>query len=240
MGRSVRAALLAGSAVGAGLVFAGLGHVAGLVAKAAQPPSNPPHLMVAQVTVPPTTAPPATAVPPSEAPPDFDQTKVIDKARQITRMFADRIKSELTTTIKAEGAANAVSLCQTISPDISTQLSDESGFEVTRTSLRLRNPESMPGPWELGVLKQFEAKVAAGTDPAKLEYSEVVVMPEGDKLFRYMKGIPVIEVCLNCHGTDIKADVRAELARYYPDDKATGYQLGELRGAFSLVKLIGP
>ena len=46
-------------------------------------------------------------------------------------------------------------------------------------------------------------------------------------------------MCLTCHGTDIKADVRAELTRYYPADKATGFRLGELRGAFSLVKLIG-
>ena len=170
--------------------------------------------------------------------PKFDLDKVLDAARQTVRLFRDRLKGELTAAIKADGAANAISLCQTISPDISTELTDNSGFEVLRTSLKLRNPENAPGPWELEVLKSFQDKAAAGADPDKLEHYAEVVTPEGDRLLRYMRGIPMADMCLACHGTEIKADVRAELTRYYPDDKATGYKLGELRGAFSLVKLI--
>jgi hypothetical protein len=30
--------------------------------------------------------------------------------------------------------------------------------------------------------------------------------------------------------------VKAEIAKYYTDDKAIGFNLGELRGAFSLVQ----
>ncbi|MDX2156553.1 MAG: DUF3365 domain-containing protein [Hyphomicrobiaceae bacterium] len=172
------------------------------------------------------------------APPGFDLEKTLEAARQVVRLFTDRIKGELSVAMKADGAANAVSLCQTVSPDISTGLSDESGFEVTRTSLKLRNPENAADAWELEVLGSFQEK-AATVDPSRLEHFAIVVTPEGDKLFRYMKGIPVAEMCLACHGTDIKPDVRAELTRYYPDDKATGYKLGELRGAFSLVRLLG-
>ena len=197
------------------------------VARAQSPPANPP--------VPSPPSPPAEVTPPVK----FDVDKTLALARQTVRLFADRVKRDLTAAIKSDGAANAVSLCQTISPDLSTGLSDESGFEVTRTSLKLRNPESAPGPWELEVLNSFEQQAAAGVDAAKLERYEIVVSPEGDRLFRYMKGIPTAEMCLNCHGTDIRNDVKAELTRYYPDDKATGYRLGELRGAFSLVKVIG-
>ncbi|MBS0244009.1 MAG: DUF3365 domain-containing protein, partial [Proteobacteria bacterium] len=100
-------------------------------------------------------------------------------------------------------------------------------------------PENAPSAWELAVLRDFQQKSTAGTDPDKLEFWEQTTSPEGDKLFRYMRGIPTGEVCLACHGSDLKPDVKAELTRYYPDDKATGYKLGELRGAFSLVKLIG-
>jgi hypothetical protein len=168
----------------------------------------------------------------------FDLEKTLEAARQTVQRFKDRLKGELVAAIKSEGAANAISLCQTISPDISTELTDSSGFEVLRTSLKLRNPENAPGPWELEVLKSFQDKVASGAEPDKLEYYAEVVTPEGDHVLRYMRGIQVGEICLSCHGTDIKPDVKAELVRYYPDDKATGYKLGELRGAFSLVKLI--
>lgn len=175
----------------------------------------------------------------SLAPATFDLDKALEAARQTVRLFSERLKGELAAAIKTDGAANAVSLCQTISPDISTVLTDESGFEVSRTALKLRNPENAPSPWELEVLNAFQDKAGAGTDLAKLEHYAELTTPEGDRVFRYMKAIPTSDMCLACHGTDIKPDVRAELTRYYPDDKATGYRLGELRGAFSLIKLIG-
>jgi hypothetical protein len=168
-----------------------------------------------------------------------DLEGLAEAARQTVQLFKDRLKGQLSAAIKSDGAANAISLCQTIAPDLSTELTDSSGFEVLRTSLKLRNPENAPGAWELEVLKSFQERAAAGTDPDKLESYGEVVTPEGDRLFRYMRGIPTAELCLNCHGSEIRPDVKAELVRYYPDDKATGYKLGELRGAFSLVKLIG-
>jgi Protein of unknown function (DUF3365) len=39
-----------------------------------------------------------------------------------------------------------------------------------------------------------------------------------------------------CHGTNVTQDVKAEIAKYYSDDKGIGYALGEIRGAFSLVQ----
>jgi hypothetical protein len=168
----------------------------------------------------------------------FNLDETIEAARRTVQGFKERLKGELQAAIKSEGAANAISLCQTISPDISTEISDASGFEVLRTSLKLRNPENAPGVWEFDVLKSFQEKAAAGAEPDKLEFYAEVVTPEGDRLFRYMRGVQAGEICLSCHGTEIKPDVKAELVRYYPDDKATGYKLGELRGAFSLVKPI--
>jgi hypothetical protein len=180
----------------------------------------------------------AAQVPPA-FPPQFDLEKTLEAAHQTVRVFSERMRHELAVAIKADGAANAVPLCQTLSPDLSTGLSDESGFEVRRTSLKLRNPENAPEAWELEVLKVFQEKAASGADLSRLEHHELVVTAEGDRLFRFMKAIPTGDICLTCHGTEVKADVRAELTRYYPNDKATGYRLGELRGAFSLVKLIG-
>lgn len=172
----------------------------------------------------------------------LDATDVAErakKARQVTQTLADRLKGELAAALKSDGAVSTIGLCQTISPDLTNSAADEFGFEVTRTALKLRNPENAPDPWELDILQQFQKQIAAGADPAKIEHAEVIVTPEGDKLFRYMKPIMTGEPCLVCHGTDVKQDVKAEIARYYPEDKALGFKLGELRGAFSLAQLIG-
>ena len=167
-----------------------------------------------------------------------DLAKRVQKARDTAATLGERLRSELAAAIKAGGPVAAIPVCQTISPDLATFVSDEFGFEVQRTALKLRNPENAPDEWEQKILLLFQSKLTAGAEAQKLEHFEVVTTAEGDKLLRYMKPIMIGETCLACHGTDLKQDVKSEIARYYPEDKAVGYKLGDLRGAFSLAQLI--
>ncbi len=167
-----------------------------------------------------------------------DTTLLLTKARDIVQMLSDRLRIEIATALKAGPASSAIGVCQTNAPSVTSTLAEEAGVELIRVSQKLRNPDNAPDEWEDKVLVLFQTKVAAGNDIAKLEHSEVIVTPEGDKQFRYMKAIPVIETCLVCHGNDVKHDVKAEIARIYPEDKAIGYKLGDLRGAFSLIQII--
>ena len=56
----------------------------------------------------------------------------------------------------------------------------------------------------------------------------------------YLKPILVQAPCLSCHGPfeQIGPDVKQILQTKYPDDKATGYQLDDLRGAVSIKKTL--
>ncbi len=167
-----------------------------------------------------------------------DESTRVERAREAVTLLAERFRTEIAASLKEYGVAGSISVCQSLSPDLATQAADASGFEITRTSQRLRNPESAPDAWEAKVLQSFHMRVLTGSDVSKLEYAETVVSPEGDKVFRYMKAIPVAEPCLACHGGELRPDVKAEIARAYPEDKATGYRLGDLRGAFSLTQII--
>jgi hypothetical protein len=60
----------------------------------------------------------------------------------------------------------------------------------------------------------------------------------GNKVFRYMKAIPTDDVCLMCHGEQIQENLSAELQRLYPNDQATGYKKGDIRGAFTAIKIL--
>jgi mono/diheme cytochrome c family protein len=53
-----------------------------------------------------------------------------------------------------------------------------------------------------------------------------------------MKALPVQQVCLACHGpaASIAEDVAAKTQALYPADKATGYALGQIRGAITIRK----
>ena len=71
------------------------------------------------------------------------------------------------------------------------------------------------------------------------EYFEVID-EEGVKNVRYMKPIILQAPCLGCHGPveNIEPEVKAILNNKYPDDKATGYQMDDLRGAVSIQKTL--
>lgn len=83
-------------------------------------------------------------------------------------------KGELKAALKAGGFQNGVKTCNTIAPELAKQASNKSGVKISRTSLKLRNPENALDEWEITVLKQFEERKAKGESPKKMEHSEVV------------------------------------------------------------------
>jgi len=46
-----------------------------------------------------------------------------------------------------------------------------------------------------------------------------------------MRSIATEPGCLACHGSEVAEPVRAAIAERYPDDHATGFAVGDLRGA---------
>jgi Protein of unknown function (DUF3365) len=169
---------------------------------------------------------PAVAIEPNPA--------QVKQARTAAKGLGDGLKAQLMAAIKAGGTMSAIAVCRTIAPELAAQLSQKSGLSVGRTALRLRNPANAPDDWERAVLQSFAARIAAGADPKTLEHAENVMDAAGATTFRYMKAIPMGKTpCLACHGVPEPA-VKAEITRLYPQDQATGFKPGELRGAFTV------
>lgn len=159
-----------------------------------------------------------------------------DEAKALIKEFATTLQGELQAAMKAGGPTNAIGVCKDRAPAIAADLAGRSGWEVGRTSLKVRNQAlNLPDDWETGVLKAFEERKAAGEPLDTMAFGEVVEGP-GGKQFRFMKAIPTGEVCLACHGSEITPAVTAALDEQYPGDQARGYSLGDIRGAFSLAK----
>jgi hypothetical protein len=60
----------------------------------------------------------------------------------------------------------------------------------------------------------------------------------GRREFRFMKAITTQPLCLTCHGEAISPEVAAKLSELYPDDRATGFREGDLRGAFVVTRVL--
>lgn len=164
-----------------------------------------------------------------------DTKSMTKESRQAIKALGKELKGTVKKAVKKEGLSGAIGSCQLKAPEIAKTVSTEKNLSVARTSLKLRNPENKPDAWELAVLQKFDERRAAGEDPKKIDYSEVVEH-DGKRQFRYMKAIPTGKLCLNCHGEQLKPEVKATLESSYPEDKALGYKVGELRGAFTVVK----
>ena len=145
--------------------------------------------------------------------------------------LAAALQSELKAAMQTGGPVAAIGVCNTQAMPITQKVAAEQGLRLSRVSLNNRNSANLPNEWQTAVLKDFEQKKAEGKDISSLAWSETVNV-EGEQEFRFMKAIPTSAVCLNCHGTELSADVSQVLTGLYPMDRATGYNEGDIRGAF--------
>lgn len=164
-----------------------------------------------------------------------DYTAEVAASRATVKEFMQTLKQELQGGMQDGGPVNAISVCNLSAPAIANTYSVRNGWDVGRTSLKLRNPDNAPDDWERSVLESFEERKAAGEDPAKIEHYEAV-RRDGVREFRYMKAIPTAQLCLACHGENIDSITMTRLEKLYPDDQARGYKAGDIRGAFTIIQ----
>jgi hypothetical protein len=154
------------------------------------------------------------------------------EAMAIVKKFAGTLKPQLKAALETGGPVNAIEVCSTQAPDIAKKLSIENGWDIKRVSLKARNSHSAkPDAWEIRVLQDFNERQLTGESAKKMTHSEII-----DDEFRFMKAQGVEPLCLACHGEKLSPPVFEALQKHYPDDMATGYSLGQIRGAFSLGK----
>ena len=171
---------------------------------------------------------------PLPAPASDADPSLMSEARALADEFVAALKPQLKGALQAQGPAGAIAVCADVAPQIADSLSLTSGWHVRRVSLKTRNASlAVPDAWETEQLNRLDALVADAEKGAVLEYGE-----QTGNRFRYLRGQRVEPVCLTCHGQQLSAEVIEALDTYYPDDIATGYAVGDLRGAISLSRTV--
>ena len=156
-----------------------------------------------------------------------NEDALLIESRDITAQFGAELKAALQDAMASGGPISAISVCRDLAPQIASQLSRESGAKVSRTSLRFRYPANAPEPWQAAILEEFES---TATESRTTEHFEHF----GKNGARYLQAIPTGALCLSCHGVELPADVQDTLSREYPHDRARGYSVGDIRGAFTI------
>ncbi|MFK7793858.1 MAG: DUF3365 domain-containing protein [Gammaproteobacteria bacterium] len=171
---------------------------------------------------------------PASALQEFNQSASIK-----IKALADNLKKELSESMQANGPIAAIKICKIKAPEITNQLNSTDNVTIKRTSLRLRNPNNVADEWEQKILNSFEEKHSSGILIKDLIHSEKITT--GDvTTYRMMRAIPMQPACLSCHGDKqiMSKDLIGALKKDYPNDLATGFSVGEIRGAFSVSQTI--
>jgi len=132
------------------------------------------------------------------------------------------LRSALSGAIREGGAERAIEVCQLRAPELA-RLTSTGGALLGRTSHRVRNPENAPEAWMSVFLEEY----LANPDD---DQPRAVRLASGD--IGYVEPIRTKGICLQCHGDQIEPGVKARLQELYPEDEATGFEKGELRGLF--------
>lgn len=169
---------------------------------------------------------------PAEVPPAVDSASVAT-----ARAAADQLGSDLVTMLTGElnrgGPVAAIAVCSD-SAQVRTERHQSSGIMVRRVGTRVRNTKNAPDSTESAVLAAFAGAIAANRTMPDTAFATRDA--NGQIVTHYMRAIRIQEFCLACHGPadSISAAVKQVIATRYPEDRATDYRLGELRGAISV------
>lgn len=104
-------------------------------------------------------------------------------------------------------------------------LSEENGWAVRQLATRSRNPANAVPPEDAELFAQFAA------DPGLTDHW-LDAVHDGVPGQRYVRRITMQASCLACHGP--RDERPAFVVENYPDDRAFGFEPGDLRGLYSV------
>lgn len=151
-------------------------------------------------------------------------------------ILGDKISSEaqmvllsnVSQKIKESGTVGAVDFCNEKALVLTDSVANSYSKKIQRLTDRNRNPKNTI---------QSETDQKAWKSLQQNPENNPLVLQEGNSVY-YYKSIPLgMPTCLMCHGnkqTDISPETLEIINLKYPQDQATDYKMGDLRGMWKI------
>ena len=162
----------------------------------------------------------------------IDKEKLKVELSQHADNFMIGLKSVLLANMKEGGPLKAVNVCSDTATQLTDFYSETMGITVKRISFKNRNVNNTPDAFEekaLMIFNNLHKEDKLNKNSSLFELSE-------NGVAKLVKPILIGAPCLTCHGDEaqISEEVAKVIMEKYPEDKATGYKVGDLRGAISV------
>jgi hypothetical protein len=137
------------------------------------------------------------------------------------KKMGKELKGELKSGMK-KSPIEALKLCNIKAPLIELKYKKDN-LKIGRVSLKNRNSNNKPKKWMLKYIEKFHKKSI--TD-------NYIIVDIDEQRKGFLKPIITMPICLKCHGSSIDSNLSKEILGKYPNDKATGFSAGDIRGFF--------
>jgi len=155
-------------------------------------------------------------------------SQVVKTGYDATKLLLKTLGGNMKKHMKSGGPADALNFCALNASKLTTEVDKKLGKNVSvkRVTLKPRNPANEATKDERKVLEALQTLHETGV---RLPRHLIQKTDDGYKFYKPLKITK--KVCLKCHGTNIDPKLEKTIAKFYPTDKATGYKMGDLRGA---------
>lgn len=160
------------------------------------------------------------------------EAQVLDTSRYLSQQAFQALSSVLMAQIEEVGPDGAVPFCNERALPLTDSVARQHGISISRIASRYRNPANAANEAESAMLLEWEKAIAA------LEQPKARWFDQGDSISWYGAITIPNPHCLHCHGLlkegDIHPKTLAQIKRYYPNDRAVNFELGDLRGMWKI------
>jgi hypothetical protein len=162
-----------------------------------------------------------------------DEEEIRARGQTVSTALFGQLMQTLEKKIQAEGIEAAIGFCrlEAIPLTEKTAASMEGVKSLRRIGVRTRNPANVSDEVDREVLQHFLENWAS--EQARAPIVRTVAAPDGGRETRFYRPVSVGASCLACHGSKemLLPNVLSAIEEQYPEDQATGFSEGELRGA---------
>lgn len=152
------------------------------------------------------------------------------KGKSIALATKKELGKNLMQAISEKGAAGAVEFCNVKAMPITIQKEKEHNAIIKRASDKPRNPANAANVREQEIIKNYKTALANNEGLEAL----IDKSPSG---YDFYYPILTNDMCIKCHGKvgrDIQTDTYEAITSRYPEDRAVGYNVNEVRGIWHI------
>jgi len=160
----------------------------------------------------------------------IDTFALLLKGDTISAQVQKVLLSNVMQAIKAGGPEYAVTFCNERAMPLTDSLAKANNCMIQRVSDKYRNPANKLTEYDQEIWKQLNSSTPANP----------VLVAENGKMVFYKPIKIAMASCLTCHGTagkEINEKTAKIISEKYPNDLATGYEEGDLRGLWKITFL---